>query len=162
MVAVQFKSGRTVNIVTATDVDARLLEACQSLRRLHMPGLLPSAPNKSAWPGFVRDYWEEFSKMVDGAARDEAEKKIRAQADYRAPPPNAAEIDRMDETFGWFKHVRDAEHRQAVWTVYMLKAANIHNPQRTMAARTGLHRNTIRNRVNRGIDDMAKALNVVP
>lgn len=158
---VRLPSGRIARIVTRDDVDARLEEAFRSMKRMSVPGTRPTMPNSSAWPEFVSTYWEHFAQLVDPEARAEVESHMRANADYREPPPTAREITRMDEAFKWLTHVEKDDDRRIMGQVYALRAHRVHNAVRAVAKRSGLHRNTVHNRMNRGLENIAKALTVV-
>lgn len=161
MVAVKLQSGRMAEIFTSQYVDERLEEAFRSMKRMSVRGTRPTLPNSSAWPEFVSTYWEHFASLVDKDAREEVEKHMRANADYRDPPPTAREITRMDEALQWLAYVQKDEDRRTIGRVYALKAQRVKNPVRAVAQRSGAHRNTVMNRVNRGLDDIARTLSVV-
>lgn len=118
-------------------VATRMREAWDTLRRVptcHVPGF------KVSWPDYVQDAIDAYGYTTP---------IVRLA---RASP---AAIDRMHETFGWFRHLEDQPHlAKAVW----LTAGCGMGPKRAGAI-LGVHRDTLRARRDDGLDLIADGLN---
>ena len=89
--------------MTPEGVKLRIREAWDTLRRVPAP----SVPGyRSAWPEVIQDYFDAYGAEP---------------AMSRLEPASPRAIDRMHETFGWFKHIvnecqLDTRHKtRAVW-----------------------------------------------
>lgn len=91
---------------TADDVEQRLEEAIDTLRRLpdRERGMLRSM--RSHWPDVVRDWADVWGEAV-------AAGQFRAMSVHPGAP-DAAAIDRMDETLPWLGWL-DHQKRRVVW-----------------------------------------------
>lgn len=114
-------------------IAARLREAWDTLRRLPtetVPGL------RSAWPPVVQDVSDAYGYT---------------QPTLRLSPASPRAIDRMTETFSWFKALEHHPHlTRAVW----LTAASGMGIRRA-ALTLGIHRDTLRARRDEALDRMA-------
>jgi hypothetical protein len=93
--------GQVVELWTAGEVEARLEEAAETLRRMRMHGIWP-ATYRSAWPEMLRDYWDvwRFGRIEED----------------RPPLPSPGAIDRMDKTLAWVAaFVREPHKRRVLW-----------------------------------------------
>jgi hypothetical protein len=92
--------GRIVELWTAEEVEARLEEAAETLRRMRMHGIWP-AKHRTAWPEMLQDFWEiwRFGRIEDGPP----------------PPPAPGAIDRMDEALVWVAMFVPANKRRILW-----------------------------------------------
>ncbi|EME69975.1 hypothetical protein H261_10512 [Paramagnetospirillum caucaseum] len=82
--------------LTPAEVEERLAEAADILRRLPESRVQGHA---SAWPPYVREYWESYGV---------------AEVKLRRPPPSAAAITRMDEALPWLTWL-DPTDAKIVW-----------------------------------------------
>ena len=117
-------------------IAARLREAWDTLRRL--PGnTVPEL--RSAWPTVIQDVTDAYGYTPPIA---------------RLPPPSPRAIDRMSETFTWFRALEGHPHlTRAVWLTAaagmgVRRAANI----------LGIHRDTVRIRRDEALDRMAEGV----
>ena len=121
---------------TRESVAARLREAWDTLRRVPaqtVPAL------RSSWPQAVQDVADAYGYTPPTV---------------RLSPASPQAIDRMMETFTWFKALEDAPHlTRAVW----LTAAAGMGPRRA-AHILGIHRDTVRARRDEALDRIADAL----
>ncbi len=114
-------------------VSARLREAWDTLRRL--PGdTVPAL--RSTWPEAIQDIADAYGYTP---------------ATVSLPPPSPRAIDRMTESFTWFKALEDHPHlTRAAW----LTSASGMGIRRA-ALTLGLHRDTVRARRDEALDRMA-------
>ncbi len=138
-------SGVMVEFFDAALVRSRLAEMGDTLKRLRARGLRP-AGYLSAWPDFVREYWDEFSAAVARGGEWEA-------AQVALSPPDPAAITRMDECFDWFRLVPEDSDRRLLWAY----ALNVN--QRRIARLMGIHRETLRRRIRDAVGELVGALN---
>lgn len=92
-------------MITQAEVQDRIREAAIVIRRMSNPDhRFLKAGERGSWPGYVRD-WQAY-----GADR------VR----LKLPPPNGAEIDRMEETIGWISWLATQDEREAriVWLMF--------------------------------------------
>lgn len=87
-------------LYTLEEVQYRLAEAADTLRRMRVAGTRP-AGHKTNWPCIVQDFWEAYDVGASPAVQ------------LSAPKPEA--IDRMDEAIGWLLRVQDATARGVLW-----------------------------------------------
>jgi hypothetical protein len=121
---------------TRETVGLRIREAWDTLRRVPAHGV-PGF--KTSWPDFVQDYFEAYGHSA---------------AQVRLAPASPAAIDRMLETFGWFRFLADRPHlTKAVW----LTAGCGMGPHRAGAI-LGVHRDTLRARRDDGLDLIVEGL----
>jgi len=121
---------------TRETVAERLREAWDTLRRVPAHGV-PGF--KSSWPDFVRDAADAYGYTA---------------ATVRLSPASPAAIDRMHETFSWFRFLDgDAGLAKAVW----LTAGCGMGPKRAGAI-LGVHRDTLRARRDAALDRMAEGV----
>jgi DNA-directed RNA polymerase specialized sigma24 family protein len=119
---------------TRETVAARLREAWDTLRRV---------PAQSV--PVLRSHWPQ-------AIQDVADAYGYTPATVRLSPASPQAIDRMMETFTWFRALENAPHlTRAVW----LTAAAGMGPRRA-AHLLGIHRDTVRARRNEALDCMAE------
>ena len=115
---------------------ARLREAWDTLRRLpsqSVPVL------RSAWPQTVQDASDAYGYTP---------------ATARLSPASPRAIDRMHETFTWFRFLEDAPHlTRALWLT-----AGCGMGVRRAAQVLGIHRDTVRTRRDDALDRMAEGL----
>ena len=121
---------------TRETVRLRMREAWDTLRRVPVHGV-PGF--KTSWPDFVQDYYEAYGHTVVTVRL--------ARASPRA-------IDRMNETFGWFRFLEDRAHlTKAVW----LTCGAGMGPRRAGMV-LGVHRDTVRARRDDGLDLIVEGL----
>ena len=132
-----FPSGRIVEYWDVEAVAARLLEAADTIRRLHVPGVWP-AGHRSAWPDVIHDYWDVFGYH---------------ETVVRLSPPSPGAITRMDETATWMAFIDTPLDRRIVWA----KAFKLGN--RKVGSIVGQSRETVRLRHKRALADIVEALN---
>lgn len=121
---------------TRDQIAARLREAWDTLRRVPAHGV-PGF--RVSWPDIVQDAIDAYGYTAP---------IVRLA---RASP---AAIDRMHETFGWFRFLEDRAHlAKAVW----LTAGCGMGPKRAGAI-LGVHRDTLRARRDEGLDRIAEGL----
>ena len=130
-------SGQIVEYWDIEAVNARLIEAGDTLRRLRVPGAWP-AGHRSAWPDVIRDFWDMFGYH---------------ETDVRPSPPSPQAIGRMDETMTWLAFVDAPLDRRIIWA----KAFKLSNRKVAMIA--GQSRETIRRRHKRALGSIVEALN---
>jgi DNA-directed RNA polymerase specialized sigma24 family protein len=118
---------------TRDHIAGRLREAWDTLRRVPVqtvPGL------RSHWPAIVQDAMDAYGYTA---------------ATVRLAPASPKAIDRMHETFTWFRALEDAPHlTKAVW----LTAACGMGPRRAGQI-LGIHRDTVRARRDEALERMA-------
>lgn len=121
---------------TRESVAARLREAWDTLRRVPAQ----SVPElRSSWPQVIHDLAEAYGYTAPVV---------------RLSPASPQAIDRMHETFTWFKHLEGHPHlTKAVW----LTAAAGMGPRRAGHI-LGTHRDTVRARRDEALDRIADAL----
>jgi Domain of unknown function (DUF6362) len=121
---------------TRESVAARLREAWDTLRRMP-PGSVPAL--RSHWPQTVQDVAEAYGYTPVAV---------------RLSPASPRAIDRMTETFTWFKFLDGHPHlTRAVW----LTAASGMGIKRA-ALTLGIHRDTVRARRDEALDRMAEGV----
>lgn len=130
-------NGRIIDYWDIAAVEARLIEAADTLRRLHIPGIRP-AGHRSAWPDVIRDFWDMFGYH---------------ETELHPSPPSPQAIGRMDETMTWPAFVDAPLDRRIVWA----KAFKLSN--RKVALITGQNRETVRRRHKHALADIVAALN---
>ena len=130
-------SGRVVEYWDAEAVEAQLLDAADTIRRLRVPGTWP-AGHRSAWPDVIRDFWDVFGCH---------------EAEARPSPPSPAAISRMDEVTTWLSFIEAPLDRRIVWA----KAFGLSN--RKIAEITGQGRETVRRNHKRALGSIVEALN---
>jgi len=114
----------------------RIREAWDTLRRVPAHGV-PGF--RTSWPDFVQDYFEAYG---------------RTSPTLRLSPAAPQAIDRMTETFGWFRNLEGKPHlAKALW----LTCGCGMGPHRAGAI-LGAHRDTIRNRRDEALDLIVEAL----
>lgn len=122
---------------TRDHVAARIREAWDTLRRVPAHGVPGFA---TSWPDYVRDYYEAYG---------------RAAATVRLAPASPRAIDRMNETFSWFRFLEGSPHlTKALW----LTAGCGMGPHRAGSI-LGVHRDTCRARRDEALDRVAEGLN---
>ncbi|NOT41289.1 MAG: hypothetical protein HOP13_12425 [Alphaproteobacteria bacterium] len=123
-------------MTTRDFVSARLREAWDTLRRLpnkDVPAL------RAAWPQAVQDVADAYGYTP---------------ATMRLARPSPQAIDRMLETFTWFRHLDGQPHlTRAVW---LTPAAGM--GIRRAAGALGIHRDTLRARRDEALDRMAEGV----
>lgn len=125
-----------MNPPTRDFIAARLREAWDTLRRLPSQDV-PTL--RSTWPQAVQDVADAYGYTPPTA---------------RLSPASPRAIDRMNETFTWFKFLEDHPHlTRAVW----LTAAAGMGPRRAANA-LGIHRDTVRARRDEALDRMAEGV----
>jgi hypothetical protein len=121
---------------TRETVALRVREAWDTLRRVPAHGI-PGF--KSSWPDFVQD-------AIDAYGYTSATVRLA-----RASP---TAIDRMHETFGWFRFLEGEAHlTKALW----LTSGCGMGPKRAGAI-LGVHRDTVRARRDEALDRIADSL----
>ena len=123
--------------MTRETVAARLREAWDTLRRVPVA----AGPRlRQSWPDVVQDAAEAYGYT---------------QVAARLAPASPRAIDRMYETFGWFRVLAGTPHlAKAVW----LTCGAGMGPKRAGDI-LGVHRDTVRTRRDDALDRMAEALN---
>lgn len=121
---------------TRDHVTARLREAWDTLRRVPAPRI---AELKSYWPQAIQDTAEAYGYTP---------------AVVHLSPASPKAIDRMHETFSWFRFLEGMPHlTKAVW----LTAACGMGPNRAGSI-LGIHRDTARTRRDEALDRIAEGL----
>ena len=121
---------------TRDHVAARLREAWDTLRRVPTPRL---SELKSYWPQVIQDVAEAYGYTP---------------ATVRLSPASPKAIDRMHETFTWFRFLEGKPHlTKAVW----LTAACGMGPHRAGMI-LGIHRDTARTRRDEALDRIAEGV----
>lgn len=82
------------------DVQERLQEACDTLRRLLFPRDGAPSTKIASSPNVVQDYWTAYA---------------RSEAKVTRVRPTMAEIDRMDVVLPWFYLIDGKLERRVVW-----------------------------------------------
>lgn len=114
----------------------RIREAWDTLRRVPAHGV-PGF--RTSWPDFVQDYFEAYG---------------RTSPTLRLARASPQAIDRMNDTFGWFRSLGGKPHlTKAMW----LTCGCGMGPHR-VGAILGAHRDTIRNRRDEALDLIVEAL----
>lgn len=123
--------------ITRETVALRLREAWDTLRRVPAPG----GPRlRLSWPDVVQDATEAY-----GYSRPA----------IQLAPASPQAIDRMHETFSWFRALADAPHlARAVW----LTCGAGMGPTRAGEV-LGVHRDTVRTRRDEALDRVTRAVN---
>lgn len=117
-------------------VSFRIREAWDTLRRVPVHGVPGFAAH---WPDVVRDVAEAYGHT------DVVVRLARAS-------PQA--IDRMNETFGWFRALEGLPHlTRAVWV-----CCGAGMGPRRAGGLLGVHRDTVRARRDEGLDRMVERL----
>jgi hypothetical protein len=117
-------------------VAARVRECWDTLRRVPAHGV---PGHKSQWPEIVRDAEEAYGYTA---------------AVVRLPPASPRAIDRMHETFGWFRYLEGQRHLTLAMWFTVGRGMSTHRA----GAILGAHRNTIANRRNDALDQIVDGL----
>ena len=125
---------------TREHVSSRLHEAWDVLRRVPAPRV---RGYYSTWPAFLRDTVELADRM---------------RAPVRLSPAQPRAIDRMDETFGWFRVLAGRPHLTAA--LWLTCGAGL-GPKRAGEI-LGAHRDTVRARRDEALDAIVSELNANP
>lgn len=121
---------------TRETVAARLREAWDTLRRVPAHGV-PGF--RVSWPDFVQDALDAYGYTA---------------ATVRLARASPAAIDKMHETFGWFRFLEGHAHlTKAMW----LTSGCGMGPKRAGAI-LGIHRDTVRTRRDEALDRIAEGL----
>jgi hypothetical protein len=119
-------------------VRARLVEAAEVERRMHVHGLRPAQPRTLMPAVDPPTFWE----------------RVRARAD-------AAEISRAEEAVSWvIRFVADANRRRALWAWARMQAGGLALSR--WARREGLQPDTAKVRAYRAIADVVRGLSGFP
>jgi hypothetical protein len=117
-------------------VSLRIREAWDTLRRVPAHGI-PGF--RTSWPDYIQDYFEAYGHSTTR---------------IRLAPAAPQAIDRMNECFGWFRHLEGRPHlTKAVW----LCCGCGMGPHRAGAI-LGAHRDTVRARRDEALDTIVEAL----
>jgi hypothetical protein len=128
-------------------VRARLVEAAEVERRMHVHGLRPGQAS-TAWPEHVytakdRDGW---------TAEDKAEWQ---DEQMRRRGAKATEVTNWEEAIGWLRLVSCEALRRAVWAWARARAGG---PCMKLWCRSvGIHENTGKRRADAAVDDIVRA-----
>jgi hypothetical protein len=135
-----------------TLVRARLVEAAETWRRLHVRGTRPAQP-RTLMPEPDPPSWAEMNgwgtKRLD-ELRAEFWERFRARA-------GALEITRAEEAAGWvIAYVANDGRRRALWAWSRMQAGGL--PMRFWCRREGIEEHTGKRRADRAVADIARGL----
>lgn len=116
-------------------VSDRMRSAWDTLRRVPSRGV---PGYRVGWPEVIQDHFDAYGYTA---------------ASVRLPPAEPRAIDRMNETFGWFRFVANRDLVDAMWLCCGARLA-----PRRVAKILGLHRNTVMNRRNAALDLIVRGL----